>query len=301
MKKVVVTGANCFVGKHLIDELLNDGYFVYAVVRSNFDYKNKNLKVVKASMEEYDSLPEKIKDNCYAFFHIAWDGTRGKTRLEEDRQKNNYINSIKAVASAQKLKCKVFVGAGSQAEYGVLNKVISEEDTPTPNTAYGKYKLKFTNYLLAQQNKSFKTIIPRFFSLFGEGDNPQTVIESTLDKMLVNEDCDFTPAVQYWNFMYIKDCVKAMIYLMENNGSGIYNFATLDTRRLKQFILELKKITKSKSKLNFGALPYPNNNVVSIRPNISKLINAGFNQFTPFNEAIENIINYKRILTNEKN
>ena len=64
---------------------------------------------------------------------------------------------------------------------------------------------------------------------------------------------------------------------------------------------EHKIITKSKSKLNFGALPYPNNNVVSIRPNISKLINAGFNQFTPFNEAIENIINYKRILTNEKN
>lgn len=101
--------------------------------------------------------------------------------------------------------------------------------------------------------------------------------------------------------MYIKDAVKAMIYLMENDFDGVYNFGSKDTRQLKDFIYEIKEILQSKSNLNFGAIPYPITGKVSIDPDINKLLSTGFNRFTPFNVAIENIVRLKKGKAYEKN
>lgn len=297
MRNIVVTGANCFIARPLIDKLLKKGYFIYAVVRNvaNYNNANKNIQYIEADLQDYDKLPDLINTNCYAMFHFAWNGTRGSTRTDDILQEQNYLNSVKALHAASKLGCKVFVGAGSQAEYGVLDKVISEDDLPRPNTAYGIYKLRFTEYALNMQNElKMNVIIPRFFSLYGEGDYSGTLIESSIDKMLKNETCDFSRATQNWNYMYIDDCVSALIHLLENNGTGIYNFGTLDTRVLKDYILEIKEIIGSSSELNFGAIPDPKTGLVSISPNINKLIAAGFTKFTPFEQGIKNIIDYKR-------
>lgn len=297
MKKIIVTGANCFIAKPLIEDLLKRNYFVYAVVRDSSKCSNvaKNLKYIESDLCDYDKLPNLINDTCYAMFHFAWNGTRGETRNDYALQEQNYLDSIKALQSASKLGCQFFIGAGSQAEYGVLNKKINENDTPQPNTAYGINKLKFTEYALKEQtNLKLTVIMPRFFSLFGEGDYAGTLIESTIDKMLRNEPCDFSRATQNWNYMYIADCVAALIYLLENKGSGIYNFGTLDTRILKDYILEIKDIIGSSSELNFGAIPDPKTGLVSISPDVTKLTSSGFNKFTPFRQAIQNIINFKR-------
>lgn len=298
MKTLIITGATSFIGLNLLNYLLND-YKIIAVVRPNSQKLEKlpinaNLSIVELNLEQYDKLPLIITENIYGFIHLAWNGTRGADRENIEMQKLNYKFSVSALHSALKLNAKIFMSAGSQAEYGLQNNIITENTAPKPVTAYGKSKLKFYEYGMDFcKNNNIRFIEPRFFSLYGASDYEGTLIMSMLAKMLKNEPCDLTDCTQKWNFLNIKDAVAGMKILLESKlvKSGAYNFASKDTRELKSFLLEMKNITKSKSKLNFGAIPHNDSGKYGINPDISKLLNTGWQPKISFEDGIMEILN----------
>ena len=304
MKTILITGATSFIGQYLINSLVDD-YKIIAVIRKN-SHKintlpiNKNLSIVQLNMDEYGKLPQFLHEkDLYAFIHLSWGGTRGADRNNEQMQKENYKNSIYALNAAEQLGVKLFMSAGSQAEYGQLNSVITEDTIPEPITAYGKNKLKFYDYgIKFCSEKHIKFLEPRFFSLYGVGDYQGTLIMSILDKMLKNEPCDLTDCTQKWNFLNIKDAVKGIKILIENENvkTGAYNFASNDTRELKSFLLEMKAITQSRSKLNFGAIPHNDSGKYGINLDITKLLTTGWKPKVSFESGIEDII--KKSLNN---
>ena len=298
MKIILITGATSFIGQHLINLLIND-YKIVAVVRVNSSKintlpVNKNLSIVQLNMDSYSKLPQILNiKNLYAFIHLSCGGTRGADRSNEQMQNENYKNSILALKAAEQLGTKIFMSAGSQAEYGQLNSVITEDTIPQPTTAYGKNKLKFYEYgMKFCDERNIKFLEPRFFSLYGCGDYQGTLIMSMLDKMLKNEPCDLTDCTQKWNFLNIKDAVKGMKILIENKDvkTGAYNFASNDTRELKSFILEMKAIAQSNSKLNFGAIQHNDSGRYGINPDITKLLATGWKPEVSFKNGIKEII-----------
>lgn len=302
MKTILITGATSFIGLNLLNYLLND-YKIIAIVRSNSQKLEKlpvnvNLSVVELNLEKYDKLPLIITENIYGFIHLAWNGTRGADRENIEIQKLNYKYSISALHSAAKLNAKIFMSAGSQAEYGQHNSVITEDTMPEPTTAYGKNKLKFYEYgMKFCGEKNIKFLEPRFFSLYGCGDYQGTLIMSMLDKMLKNEPCDLTDCTQKWNFLNIKDAVNGIKIMIENEDvrPGAYNFASNDTRELKNFLLEMKAITKSNSKLNFGAIPHNDSGKYGINPDVTKLLATGWKPEVSFENGIKELINNIRV------
>lgn len=270
--------SNQFYRNNLISELLKRDYFIYAVVRSNSKSINKlpissNIKIVYLDMEKIDELHNKIDEKCNVFIHLAWDGTRGSTRDDKELQQKNYKYAMLAIEEAHKLGCDLFMGAGSQAEYGLYNCEITEFTQCNPVTEYGKEKLKVCNdgYNLCQQyGMRFKW--PRFFSLYGIDDYEGTLLISTIDKMLLNQDVTLTECIQMWNFLHIKDAAKGIVKLIEKDCSdGVYNFGSNDTRQLKKFIDDLYHLTNTQSKIMYGAIPYPSTGMVSVQPNIDKM------------------------------
>lgn len=299
MKTAVVTGATSFLGKELVKCLLDKDYIVYGVVRDKSDKSvgaedRENFVKIPCSMERISDLPKIVK-NADVFFHLAWNGTRGQSRNDGVLQSVNFNQSMQAIDACYELGCKCFVGAGSQAEYGVKDFLTTEETLATPNTEYGKNKLKFT-VEGAKKAKEFgiNFIIPRFFSIYGKDDYENTVVQSNVVKMLKNEDCALTECVQKWNFIYLADAVAAMVYLYENGFSGVYNFASDDTRELKSFVEEIKTLTKSDSELLYGEIPYPSTGMVSINPSIEKLLSTGFLFKYTFAKGIKEIIEFEK-------
>lgn len=300
MKCILITGATSFIGLNLLNYLLND-YKIIAVVRPNSQKLenlpvNVNLSVAELNLEEYDKLPLIITENIYGFIHLAWNGTRGADRENIEMQKLNYKFSISALHSAVKLNANIFMSAGSQAEYGLQNNIITEDTVPKPVTAYGKSKLKFYKYSMEFcKNNNIKFVEPRFFSLYGAGDYKGTLIMSMLAKMVKNEPCNLTDCTQKWNFLNIKDAVAGMKLLLECEQvkSGAYNFASKDTRELKSFLFEMKNITNSKSKLNFGAISHNDSGKYGINPDITKLLNTGWQPKISFEDGIMEIIKSK--------
>ena len=278
MKNIIITGATSFIGVRLLQQLEKTNNKTYAVVRPNSVNRNKLMKfsdieIIELAQENISELKQYV-DRCDVCYHLAWSGTRGLERLNESLQKQNFNNTINTFQTVKELGCTVFIGAGSQAEFGNITDVITEETPPRPMTAYGKYKLESCIKLnkLAEIN-NMRFVWGRIFSLYGEEDFHETLIMQALEKMKANETLDMTEGTQYWNYLYVGDLVKLLIELgCISEAYGIFNLASNDTRLLKEYILEMKQALDSESEINFGAIPYRKEGKMSIRPSINKLL-----------------------------
>ena len=127
MERVIVTGATSMIGEALIEECLKHGSLLCAVIRKDTARKDRlpqdpHLELVECSLEELAALPEKVTGSFDTFYHIAW-GYTGAARNKSTRlQSKNIDYTLDAVEAAAKLGCKRFIGAGSQAEYGPLDR-----------------------------------------------------------------------------------------------------------------------------------------------------------------------------------
>ena len=297
MKKIIVTGATSFIGANLINALINENYFIYAVTRPNSSQiaklrGHKSLKIVELEMKEYSKLDQIINDNCDFFCSLAWDGTRGGSRNNLQQQRDNYIHSKDALEAAFRLNCKKVITAGSQAEYGVYKGKISEKTICNPNTEYGKWKLQFyEDAYKSCRAREISFIEPRFFSVYGPGDYENSLIMSTIKKMMNGIACDLTECTWKWNYLYIDDAVEGLLSLIKHNcADGAYNLASNDTRPLKEFVLEMKSVLNSSSELKFGSLPIAASSVVNLEPDVERIFSeTGWVEKLSFTEGIRKI------------
>lgn len=297
MNKIVVTGATSFIGGYLLNELVDSGCEICALVRPNSKNKHnlegkKNVRVIELGLENIRDLKSRL-DSVDVCYHLAWNGTRVPERYDEELQKSNYVHSLETYEVMKSLGCKVFIGVGSQAEYGFCQDEITEETESEPNTAYGKWKLATGKELVDLGNRDgIRVVWGRIFSIYGKGDYENTLIMSSIRKMKNNEPIDMTKGTQFWNYLYVEDLARILVALKNNDkANGIYNLASDDTRMLKDYILDLKHSLCSDSKINFGAVPYRAEGKVNIMPSIEKLKQCipGIN-FTNFSTEVKNLL-----------
>ena len=272
--RIIITGATSLIGRNLARKTAEMGWETILVVRPGHDPHEfpADTHVIPLCMEEYDRLGE-LAGPCDCFVHLAWSGTRGASRMDRACQENNIKYSLVGLRSVLNVGCSRIVLAGSQAEYGPHTEQITEESQCRPNTEYGKFKLALYEQAIELCRGTGTVIMePRFFSLYGPGDDAGTMIMSTLDKMQRGTPCKLTLGIQMWDFLHINDAVEGITRLCEEDcADGVYNFGSGDVRQLRSYIEEMADITQTKSELQFGAIPYPQTGMVSIWPNISKL------------------------------
>lgn len=295
--RICITGANSFIGLPLVKKASSIGWEVVAVIRVGNEQKEylaniPNVSVIELNLEDYGRLGQMVGSvDCTVL--LAWNGTRGITRLDDDLQRSNYEHNLNAVKSLVASGCKRIITAGSQAEYGIYNEEITEKTECKPNTAYGIYKVKLYEeaYKLCQE-KGISLKEPRFFSLYGPGDYENTMIMSSIRDMLEDKPCMFTEAIQMWDYLYIEDAIEALLIICEKScADGVYNFGSGDCRPLRDYIEEQKEILGSNSELIFGAIPYSPAGIVSIQPSIEKLMSEVFwKPSTTFEMGIKKIV-----------
>ena len=298
--KFIVTGASGFLGVDICKEVLRQGHQVYAVCRKeSAGLKNipthERLKIVWADLNHLADIAKQVTE-ADAFIHLAWQGTVSGGRFNPELQAENRQTAYTAMRVARQLGCGLFVDAGSQAEYGTVTDIITEETPCNPFSDYGEAKLQVWNEgKVLCKELGLKYIHLRIFSVFGENDHPYTLVMSLIQKMLRNEPMDLSPCTQNWNYIYSEDAARLVAGLCNHaiNESyftaEVYNIASDDTRLLKDFVERMKELTHSTSTLNYGAITPAN--YVSLQPNMDKTLKAANIQFTPFDYVINKIVN----------
>lgn len=242
MKKIIITGATSMIGVALSECASKNDVDVYAIVRPNTIRKKrlpqgKNIHVIECELDKLDKL-NVIGEDCDVFYHFAWSATDKIGRYDPILQEKNIQYTLKAVELANKCGCHTFIGAGSQAEYGQVNRIIDVETKCNPKMAYGiaKYAAGKLSKILCEKY-SINHIWCRIFSVYGRYDNQGTMLDYAIKCFLNNENATFSAGLQKWDYLHEED-VGQIFYLIGKKirEHKIYRIAYGQSRKLREFV-----------------------------------------------------------------
>lgn len=300
MKRVIITGPTGAIGMALIQKCIEEGVEVTAVCRRGSERITRipvsdKVKVVECSLDEMDKLPELLADSYDIFFHFAWACTAGEGRNDTAVQTQNIRCTMDAVEAAARLGCECFIGAGSQAEYGRTEGKLSADTPAFPENGYGIAKLcagQLSRLRCGQLG--MRHIWVRVLSVYGRYDGEQTMIMSSIRKMLCGEPPEYTPAEQTWDYLYSGDAAQAFYLAAEKGRNGaVYCLGSGQARPLREYIEIMRDETAPGLTLLFGRKPYAEKQVMCLQADISALHNdTGFVPRVGFREGIRKTVQW---------
>lgn len=199
MKKVLITGANSYIGTS-VEKYITEHY----PDECSFD----TLDMIDGSWRETSFSDYDV------VFHVA--GIAHQKETKDNAESYDKINCDLAVETARKAKADgvgQFVLLSSMSVYGLLKGKITNETKPNPNTNYGKSKLKAENAILPLQDESFKVCILRPPMIYGKGCKGNYLSLVKFAKKL-----KFFPYVKNARSMLYIGNLCEFVYLMIRNG-----------------------------------------------------------------------------------
>lgn len=301
IQTAVVTGPTGAIGIALCEKLLRENVTVYAVCRPGSSRikdlpKAAALHVVECDAKELATLPQKMEGvSVDAFFHFAWAHTIGQGRNDMPAQIENIQSTIDAVRAAKALGCQVFLGAGSQAEYGRVEGLLKSDTPAFPENGYGMAKL-CAGQMSRVEAKALDIdhVWVRILSVYGPHDGPMTMISGTIRKLLAGERPALTAGIQRWDYLYAGDAADAF-YLAACHGrnGAVYPLGSGQAMPLKDYIIQMRDAIDPALPLGLGEVPYGSLQVMHLQADISALqADTGFAPKTPFAEGIRRTMDW---------
>ncbi len=170
---------------------------------------------------------------------------------------------------------KLFVQFGSSEEYGATGSPFTENMREQPNSPYALVKQLTTNTaLMLHQNYGFPSMVVRPGNLFGPLQHSSKFIPYVINTLRRNETLNVTPCEQKRDFIYVDDFAALIDRILQNftNFAGeIINVSSGESIALKTIIEHCKLQLTSNSTINYGAMPYRENEVMDLKCDIEKL------------------------------
>lgn len=300
---VVVTGATGILGLALIDRLLAEHLNLYVIchpgsARNENIPRIKNIHLIDCDITELSKLPKAIGKPCDAFFHFAWLGTGNPLgRMNMRLQLRNVQYALDAVDVAKELQCKVFIGAGSQAEYGRIDGIIHPDSPTNPVSGYGMAKL-CAGQMTRQMCREYgiRHIWPRIVSVYGLHERGHSLISTVIDKLLAGEKPSLTKGEQIWDYLYAEDAADAFYRMAVSGKDGaVYVLGSGQTRPLRHFMESIRDAINPSLPLGIGEVPYYPDQAMHLEADILNLTqDTGWRPKTSFEEGIRRVIEDKK-------
>lgn len=277
MRKIVLTGASGFVGSAVLKQLVEDGN--QAIVLARKDSRQDRIVSLSgyqtiyyeelSKQELIDTLAVHKPD---AFIHLAWKGVGGQDRNEAFQITENLPLTLNTVELANAIGCQHWIGIGSQAEYGNPNCKVAETAPTNPTTLYGKAKLAscWASLGLAE-SLSMKGSWIRIFSTYGVGDEPTWFIPYIISEIRQGNSPKLTACEQVWDYLYVEDAARAILCVLYKELTGIFNIGSGQAITLKSVVEQIKDALQSSLDVDYGAVPYKNDQVMHLEADISKI------------------------------
>ena len=262
MKKVIITGADGFVGSYTVQHCLNNGVSVLAVGRSKTPKRlipQNGLSYLACNIEDITALEKAIPVKMYdTWIHFAWTGSAGPARMDYPLQLKNAMNTVECLKLAKRLGCNRFVGAGSIMEYEVEAAIHSQGSRPGMGYIYGMGKhIAHCLCKSVAADIGIDFLWPMITNAYGVGELSPRFVNTTLRRIISKEPLQFTSATQNYDFVYVTDVAKAF-YLVAQKGKPFceYMIGSGEAKPLKEFILEMLKSCAPNAVPIFGDVPF---------------------------------------------
>lgn len=292
MKKVIVTGANGFVGSALVKELVKNDVEVLAMdmpgCNGNLPVCDK-VKFLPLALDNISSLKDLIDDRDFdCFYHFAWAGSAGAARADTKLQLQNAQWTVECLRAAKEVGCKKFVAAGSIMEHETMAAAFAAGNKPGLGYIYGSGKLvAHTMAMSVAADIGIDLVWAEITNAYGVGELSPRMVNTTIRKVIKGEEPQFTAGTQNYDFVYIDDVAKAF-YLIGKNGKPFneYLIGSSNAKPLKEFLLEMKAAIAPDLNFIFGDIPFTGINLPLEKYDCSKTEkDTGFKAQISFGEG----------------
>lgn len=210
MKKILITGANSYIGTSFENYIKQfDGYQIDTVDMIDGTWREKDFS-------EYDCV-----------YHVAGMAHSDVGKVDEERKALYYkVNTDLTIETAKKAKAEgvgQFIFMSSAIVYGesasIGNKKVITKDTPVnPANFYGDSKVQAENGIMPLNDENFKVIILRPPMIYGKGSKGNYPMLAKIARML--------PVFPYVknerSMLYIENLVEFVKLMIDNNESGVF-------------------------------------------------------------------------------
>ena len=318
---IILTGAAGFIGSATLSALNLAGYKdILAVDSFGSTQKWKNL-IGKTfySYQHKNEFLENVKqrrlaDKIDAIIHLGACSSTLETNVDYLMQ-NNYVYSIELAKYCIEADIP-FIYASSAATYGNGShgfSDLSSINNLTPLNPYGFSKHSFDLWLL-NNGLTEKCTGIKFFNVFGPNEyhkaemrsmvlkGYQQIVSNKMVKLFKSNNLHFCDGGQMRDFIYVKDCCKVILWLLNNPKiTGLFNLGTGKARSWNDLSIAIFKALNLPEKIEYIDMPeelslqYQN----FTEAPMTKLRAAGFNQeFTNLEDSISDYVsNYLLTLT----
>lgn len=260
MKKVIVTGADGFIGSALVKALVANGYQVYSVVKKKEQISwpiNKNIILVEAEFKDYGQLESRITNRGFdAFYHLAWNGTFGESFENYHRQLENAAYAADALIAASRLHCKRFVLIGTIVELEVKYYIRTDKGEPRISCIYGTAKLSaemICRTLAYRNGIGFNTAI--LASVYGEGDRSNMIQNVLIRALLEGKSPKLIQGENLYDWIYIDDVANALIAIeQKGQANRTYYVGHQELQTFESLVSRTRDIVAPDVELRFGEL-----------------------------------------------
>ena len=300
MKKVLVTGANGFIGKNLVSALVDRGYTVIALdVRFDDTLINDSHVVcVNVLNKSVESLKSDIPAGEYdCFFHLAWMGTSGPARADYQMQLNNVKLACDYILLCKEIGCKRIVYASSINEMETYEYLQSDNIQPAGGYIYGTGKL--AAHLMGETVAYMNGVefIPVIITnIYGVGEKSARMVYTSITKLLKGEHCSFTAGHQNYDFIYITDAINSVIEVAEKGKAfNRYYIGSGEPKPLREFLMEMRDIVSPETEIGLGDIPFKGIDISYSQFDLKKVEkDTGYKNEVPFSEGIKMTADYIR-------
>ena len=298
MKNILITGADGFIGKNLVNTLLKYDYEIYATVYPGHNIYEKtdnpklHVKAIDLSqiMNFISEFPHNLIDTM---FHFAWIGVKPELRNDLDVQTQNIKMSLDCMKFANQIGIKKIIFPGSTNEYLYSGKPLNKFASPSPSNAYGATKVAL-RYLCSDYaiNNNIDYIYTIITGIYAADRRDNNVIFYTIDKLLNKEKPSLTKLEQLWDYIYIDDVVEALIAIGEKGkGGAVYAVGHGDNWPLSKYIDIIHEKIDSSLPMGIGEIPYKSDVLPSSCIDLTDLEqDTGFKPKIDFRQGITKVI-----------
>lgn len=225
MKRILITGASGFIGSFIVEEALRQGMETWAAVRSSSSraYLNdQRINFIELDLSDEQRLTEQLKDHQFDYVVHAAGVTKCINKDDFRRVNTEGTRHLVDALRALRMPIERFVFLSSLSVMGAIREQqpyteIREDDTPQPNTVYGKSKLEAEETLKARSEEQFPYVILRPTGVYGPREKDYFIMAKS-----IKGHSDFAVGYkpQDITFVYVKDVVQAVFLALDHGKTG---------------------------------------------------------------------------------
>ena len=276
-KKILITGASCFIGYHLVKALHKKNYRIYSTISKKLNsytgvrkkrlalLKNLGLNFYKVDLLKKNKVKQLLKKtNPDYIFHLA------SVDIKDKKSKRSLLKSIKKNMKfvenlynllERKKNTKIII-VSTNAEYAKKEGKVSESSSCNPPfNNYGLSKLSASlRALYLGEIKKIQTIIVRVFNPIGPLDSDKKLLPQVIKSLNENKTIKLSPCNHKRDFIYIDRLIDGLIKLIHFAKTNRKYKVTLNLcygkpTEIKSLLIKIAKLLNSNKKLlKFGVL-----------------------------------------------